>query len=606
MRKLLFFLLLSSFGFSQNPRLDQMYLNNSVMGQPSIANYQDDIFIASTISTDSNNEINIFRRNQMGTVLWSKNYYFDQNLFIGSIKVDNSYNELIITGYSEIFDVKKLFVMVMDLEGNILKKKVFEDDLMPNMSLYGTDLIAMKEEGWLNPCERNGNYMITGFGSANSSHNSNKFAFVASISDDLSSVNWYKKYDSGATTSNGYDFDSFNSIKKITRKGENLFLLVGSGVDNTTGASTATIDLIDSNGDNVVWGNGKRVYKILGAYTPNLNDTFGKYAIYNRYTDEIYLIGSVYQDTENGLGVIRIDASTGIPQGNFYIHHHNHIPTGVEWYSEIEDKILISSFSVGESHQIPNCGQSSSTQVFSVLDFNNIDLNYKTFAFDHFYSDVYLSSAINVDFLINPINYNGLSYYNQPYYSPKGLVKTNFFFESVGMNENISPFGVNNYVLHPINLTNNNCDLYCEDDTQIISNIQHNNFIGFFSKLNSYNQQVSNKNIITYKKSYCNPARPNNSHKYESKKSINLNIANKFLVYPNPSENYVTIQGKLLNDNEEYEINIIDIKGKLLMISELNQKPTKIDISSLASGLYIISIKSSNNKTVLTEKLIKN
>lgn len=73
---------------------------------------------------------------------------------------------------------------------------------------------------------------------------------------------------------------------------------------------------------------------------------------------------------------------------------------------------------------------------------------------------------------------------------------------------------------------------------------------------------------------------------------------NAVSVYPNPSENNLTIN----IDNENLElINIYNVTGKLLF-SEKNKN--NIDVSNLAKGLYFIDIFTENNK--YSEKFLKN
>lgn len=281
MKKLILFFFIGVCGYSQNAKVSTMYIPNNYMTQPSIANYEDDIFIASTVSNDfsnTNSEINVIKKSQSGNLAWSKNFFNDKNLFVGSIKFDKLTHELVLTGYLNDNFFKRLFIMVLDANGNLLRQQIFSDDLFPNFNLYGTD-VEVTDGANVDSCLSDArNYIITGFGAANSSHTASKFAFVASISGSLETVNWFKKYDSGSVTLNGNDFDSFNSVRSIYRNGQKLFMVTGSGVDNGLSASMATIDLIDVEGNSIIWGNGKGIYEVIGTYEPFLNDTFGKYS----------------------------------------------------------------------------------------------------------------------------------------------------------------------------------------------------------------------------------------------------------------------------------------------------------------------------------------
>lgn len=272
----------------------------------------------------------------------------------------------------------------------------------------------------------------------------------------------------------------------------------------------------------------------------------------------------------------------------------------------MEDKILISSFSVKSSHQLSSCqsGKGAFTKVFTLLDFNGNSLDVESFAFDDFYSTNYLSNTLDLDFLINPINYNNTNTLNQAYYTPKGITKTNYLFESVGLNEEVVPFGINNYTLHPVNITDNNCNIYCSDNTEIRSNIQYNNFSGSFGVMTNSNLQILTKDLNAYNYLYCNPAKPMNRNEVKNGKSLEPISNTDIIIYPNPSDGYITIENDILNNNSEYYLKIIGIDGKILIEKNIRQRINRVNISSLASGTYLILIKQ-NNETILTKKLIK-
>lgn len=77
----------------------------------------------------------------------------------------------------------------------------------------------------------------------------------------------------------------------------------------------------------------------------------------------------------------------------------------------------------------------------------------------------------------------------------------------------------------------------------------------------------------------------------------------KMNVYPNPTNNFLTIQNKQnLTDNFEYKI--VDLAGRIVKNgnSKFNEQ---INIESLTSGNYIIQIQTDSNQN-FTQKLIKN
>ncbi|WP_336703918.1 reprolysin-like metallopeptidase [Chryseobacterium indologenes] len=85
---------------------------------------------------------------------------------------------------------------------------------------------------------------------------------------------------------------------------------------------------------------------------------------------------------------------------------------------------------------------------------------------------------------------------------------------------------------------------------------------------------------------------------------VNEIAANKdvFVVYPNPSKGLLNI--KFTNSNEVYDMTVYDVSGKLVFTqvnNKLNHDKTgTFDLSHLATGDYLIKVKSKN-----TEKTIK-
>lgn len=71
----------------------------------------------------------------------------------------------------------------------------------------------------------------------------------------------------------------------------------------------------------------------------------------------------------------------------------------------------------------------------------------------------------------------------------------------------------------------------------------------------------------------------------------------EFIIYPNPTQNILQIKGNL---DEASKVSISDIVGKVLITTTVNSEGS-IDVSSLNSGLYILSFEDSNS----TFKFIK-
>ncbi len=76
---------------------------------------------------------------------------------------------------------------------------------------------------------------------------------------------------------------------------------------------------------------------------------------------------------------------------------------------------------------------------------------------------------------------------------------------------------------------------------------------------------------------------------------INSKLDNQITLYPNPSSDNLTIYG-LTYTNEDLEVRMTDVNGKLIKTYSINSINNTIQISNLISGLYFIEI-SSQEKT---------
>lgn len=83
----------------------------------------------------------------------------------------------------------------------------------------------------------------------------------------------------------------------------------------------------------------------------------------------------------------------------------------------------------------------------------------------------------------------------------------------------------------------------------------------------------------------------------------NFNIQNYLSIFPNPTNNFITIQNRQnLTDNFEYKI--LDLTGRIVKNGYSNSNE-QINIESLTSGNYIIQIQTDSNQN-FTQKIIKN
>ena len=81
---------------------------------------------------------------------------------------------------------------------------------------------------------------------------------------------------------------------------------------------------------------------------------------------------------------------------------------------------------------------------------------------------------------------------------------------------------------------------------------------------------------------------------------ISENLYANINIYPNPASNFITIK---TDDNHAiYSISIINALGKEVYTSKYNS--SKINISHLSSGIYVVTLKTSN--AIITKKLIIN
>jgi len=80
---------------------------------------------------------------------------------------------------------------------------------------------------------------------------------------------------------------------------------------------------------------------------------------------------------------------------------------------------------------------------------------------------------------------------------------------------------------------------------------------------------------------------------------INNIKQSQFNLYPNPTNGIFVIE---LDKNSKYEVTVIDILGKTVYTSSINDMSTTIDLSGLEKGVYTVELKDENSK--YTEKLI--
>lgn len=87
--------------------------------------------------------------------------------------------------------------------------------------------------------------------------------------------------------------------------------------------------------------------------------------------------------------------------------------------------------------------------------------------------------------------------------------------------------------------------------------------------------------------------------------NLNLRLAKKtfpkdsvlsFKVFPNPTDEYITISGVLPNNATHVDVYIYNIEGMLVKKDTYNAIEKKIRVSDLTSGVYFLTIKYAEKK----------
>ena len=73
----------------------------------------------------------------------------------------------------------------------------------------------------------------------------------------------------------------------------------------------------------------------------------------------------------------------------------------------------------------------------------------------------------------------------------------------------------------------------------------------------------------------------------------------KIFIYPNPAKNYVTI--RLSGENSTENITITDLSGKMIHVFPIKAPETKIDITNLETGIYLVKARGNVQKLIITQ-----
>ena len=78
----------------------------------------------------------------------------------------------------------------------------------------------------------------------------------------------------------------------------------------------------------------------------------------------------------------------------------------------------------------------------------------------------------------------------------------------------------------------------------------------------------------------------------------------KLKAYPNPAENWMQLEFSEGFSQETFQVQLIDLFGRLHLEQELADPITKFDFSNLSSGAYLLRIQG-NGQAVHTFKVVK-
>ncbi|MCQ2262901.1 MAG: C10 family peptidase [Bacteroidales bacterium] len=88
---------------------------------------------------------------------------------------------------------------------------------------------------------------------------------------------------------------------------------------------------------------------------------------------------------------------------------------------------------------------------------------------------------------------------------------------------------------------------------------------------------------------------------YEGTNSVSENNASSVAIYPNPTHGTVLVECQLPNT----ECRVYDVYGKLLVVNNITESTTAIDLSAFADGLYLVQLFSDGVK-IASQKVVKN
>ena len=78
---------------------------------------------------------------------------------------------------------------------------------------------------------------------------------------------------------------------------------------------------------------------------------------------------------------------------------------------------------------------------------------------------------------------------------------------------------------------------------------------------------------------------------YSSSLGINDIIGEEIKIYPNPTSNYLNFS---IKNPSDYQINVFDVLGKKVLETNIDSVNSRLDVSNLNRGVYILTFKNYN------------
>ena len=165
--------------------------------------------------------------------------------------------------------------------------------------------------------------------------------------------------------------------------------------------------------------------------------------------------------------------------------------------------------------------------------------------------------------------------------------KTYYYKESTGINnaKNGKPYvGVIAQDIEEIDKLN---ELAVEKGKDGVLYIDPNSFL--YILINSVKQQqleLDSLKILIEDKAHNNTSFKDSSEKFISERSVN----NNFKIYPNPANDFVSIDIENYDNKNTYRLTIVSIDGSYSSSFQMSSKSTRLDVKGFKRGTYILSL----------------